>query len=244
VARVENDLSRSARLVRKGWTTQQVHDDNLARLDIARAELEEARSEAAAERRRLGVLESEAAALRAELENAEAALRLAEIALDDAVVRAPVAGVVGNRNVQPGEFVRSGTQLLALVPTEDLWVEANFKETQIGAMRAGQPARFTVDAFGDEVFCGEVETLSPASGAEFALIPPDNATGNFTKVVRRIPVRIRIPQSDPRRAELRAGMSVIVTVRSDRVAQDNPHSGLAKRILAGLGLLPEGPCFE
>jgi len=238
--RARLDLERSSKLVRQGWTSQQIHDDNRARMRIARATLEEARTRAAAAERRLAVIDSELAALEAELEEARAELRLAGIALADAVVRAPVAGIVGNREVQPGEYVRAGTHLLSIVPTTGMWVEANYKETQIDTMRAGQRAFFTVDALPGTIFCGTLQTLSPASGAEFALLPPDNATGNFTKVVRRIPVRIAIPDSHPRRAELRAGMSVIVTVRTARAQRRNPHSDLDQRLLARLGASREG----
>jgi membrane fusion protein (multidrug efflux system) len=243
VTQAENDLERSGKLVRKGWTTQQIHDDNKARLSITKAAFVEAVAQAAAARRKLEVLESEATALRAERQNAEAALRLAEIALQDAVVRAPVAGVVGNRKVQPGEFVRAGTHLMALVPTEGLWVEANYKETQIGAMQPGQPAEIAVDSFGGAVLCGRVDTLAPASGAEFALLPPDNATGNFTKIVRRIPVRLGLPDDHPRRGDLRPGMSVVVTVRNAAAADARPNAGLAQGVLMLLGLAPDSPCF-
>jgi membrane fusion protein (multidrug efflux system) len=243
VARAENDRDRTDRLVKQGWTTKQVHDDNIAGLKIARARLDEARAEAGAERRRLDGLESEAEALQAEFESARAALQLAEIALEDAVVRAPIDGIVGNRKVQAGEFVRPGTQLLALVPDEGLWVEANFKETQIGAMGRGQPVHLVIDTFPGEVFCGSVDTLSPASGAEFALIPPDNATGNFTKIVRRIPVKIRMATNEHHNTKLRAGMSVQATVRTDAARSGNPHPTLVERLLATLDLLPRSRCY-
>lgn len=244
VARAENDRDRTDRLVKQGWTTKQIHDDNIARLNIARARLDEARAEAMAEQQRLHGLESESQALKAEIESAKAALRLAEIALEDAVVRAPVDGIVGNRKVQSGEFVRPGTQLMALVPDQGLWVEANFKETQIGAMASGQPAHLVIDTFPGQVLCGSVDTLSPASGAEFALIPPDNATGNFTKVVRRIPVKIRLATVDDGDPRLRAGMSVRATVRTDAARRGNPHPTLVERLLAALDLLPRSPCFR
>jgi membrane fusion protein (multidrug efflux system) len=244
VTQAENDLERSSKLVRKGWTTQQIHDDNKAHLSIAKAQFVEAVAQAAAARRKLAVLESEGTALRADLQNAEAALRLAEIALQDAVVRAPVAGVVGNREVQPGEFVRAGTHLMALVPTDGLWVEANFKETQIGAMQPGQPAEIAVDSFAGAVLCGSVKTLAPASGAEFALLPPDNASGNFTKIVRRIPVRLHLPDDHPRRGDLRPGMSVVVTVPGEAATSARPAGSLTQRILALLGLAPDSTCFE
>ncbi|OYV73337.1 MAG: hypothetical protein B7Z74_04085 [Deltaproteobacteria bacterium 21-66-5] len=130
------------------------------------------------------------------------------------VVTAPVSGVVSKKAVELGQLVQAGQPLMSLVPLNDVWVVANFKETQIEDIRPGADAVIKADAYPDRVFHGSVESLSPATGAKFSLLPPDNATGNFTKVVQRIPVRIRLDgQSDPAHL-LRPGMSADVSIRT------------------------------
>jgi len=139
-------------------------------------------------------------------------LRLAQNDLDNTVIRAPVDGVVGNRAGQIGQYVKAGTQLLSLVPLPRVYVTANFKETQLTRMRPGQPAEISVDAYPDQVIQGHVESFAPGSGAEFSLLPPDNATGNFTKIVQRVPVRIAVPANSSLASLLRPGLSVVVNV--------------------------------
>jgi membrane fusion protein (multidrug efflux system) len=199
---------------------------SVQRLDAARADAAKAASAVAAsraritaERNRVEVLTSDRAGALAALEQARAALKLAEIDLANTVVRAPIDGVVGNRQVRVGRYVQPGTQLLAVVPLSDAYVVANFKETQLDHMRVDQTVQIEVDSFPGRSIVGRVESLSPASGAQFALLPPDNATGNFTKVVQRIPVKITLDRSGPLAGELRPGMSVIakVDVREDGV---------------------------
>jgi membrane fusion protein (multidrug efflux system) len=142
---------------------------------------------------------------------ANATLKLAEINLDRTVIKAPIDGVVGNRGVRVGQYVKAGSQLLSLVPT-DVHVVANFKETQLDHMRPGQQVAISVDAFPSEKLVGTVESFAPASGAEFSLLPEENATGNFTKIVRRVPVRIQLPENNPLHGLLRPGLSVVVDV--------------------------------
>src|SRR5437588_7642489 len=113
--------------------------------------------------------------------------------LDKTRIRAPVAGIAGNRAGQIGQYVKPGTQLLSLVPLPRVYVTANFKETQLTRMRPGQPAEIVIDAYPDQKLRGRIESFAPASGAQFSLLPPDNATGNFTKIVQRVPVRIAVP---------------------------------------------------
>lgn len=149
--------------------------------------------------------------LRAQVEVAQAQLALARIDLDNTVVRAPRAGRVGEAGVRVGQYVDAGSQLLFLVP-DALWVTANFKEHQTWGMHAGQPATLRVDAFGGRTLHGHVERLAPATGSEFSVLRPDNASGNFTKVVQRLPVRIAIDPGQPLAAGLRPGMSVVATV--------------------------------
>jgi len=127
-------------------------------------------------------------------------------------ISAPVDGTVGARSLRVGQFVQAGTQLMAVVPLDAVYVVANFKETQLTHVRNGQPVEIEIDSFHGTKLRGHVDSLSPASGLEFALLPPDNATGNFTKIVQRVPVRIRVPADVAWRRALRPGMSVVVSV--------------------------------
>ena len=149
----------------------------------------------------------------ARVEQTRSAERLAELNLSYGVVRAPVAGVVSRKNVEVGSLVAPDRPVLALVPLDDVWIVANFKEDQIGAMKPGQPATIKIDTYSGHSFQGHVESLAAGTGARFALLPPDNATGNFVKVVQRVPVRIKIDNRGG--LELRPGISAAVTVRID-----------------------------
>lgn len=153
------------------------------------------------------------AALEASVANAEAAVKLAQINLDHARIVAPRDGQLGQIAVREGAYVTNGTQLMALVP-DALWVIANYKETQMPNMRIGQPARFSVDALGGKRLDGHVQEISPAAGSEFAVLPADNATGNFVKVAQRIPVKIAIDPNQDAAKLLRPGMSVVVDVET------------------------------
>jgi membrane fusion protein (multidrug efflux system) len=128
------------------------------------------------------------------------------------LIRAPIDGVVGNRAMQVGDFVQTGTRLASLVPLDDVYNDANFKETQVARLRPGQAVAVSVDALPGEELAGTVASVSPASGSVFSLLPPDNATGNFTKIVQRLPVRIKLPASVTAQRLLRPGMSVVVDV--------------------------------
>jgi membrane fusion protein (multidrug efflux system) len=147
----------------------------------------------------------------ARLDQAEGAKKLADLNLTFASIRAPSRGVITRRTVEVGNMVSPDRPLLAIVPLHDVWVVANFKEDQIGGMRPGQPATIRIDAYGRRAFAGHVDSLSAGTGARFALLPPDNASGNFVKVVQRVPVLIRI--DDRAGLEFRPGMSADVTVR-------------------------------
>jgi membrane fusion protein (multidrug efflux system) len=137
----------------------------------------------------------------------------AELNLSYATIIAPIDGVVGNRTLRAGQYVQAGTQLMSVVPASGAYVIANFKETQLTNVQAGQPVDIDVDMFPGRPVHGHVDSLAPASGQEFALLPPDNATGNFTKVVQRIPVKIMLDSSS---VELRPGMSVIPTIQTQK----------------------------
>jgi len=161
---------------------------------------------------RLKSSEAQVAQSKAQVEAAEAALRQNHLDVDDTVVRAAIDGRVGDTTVRVGQFVQPGTRMMTVVPTQDVYLVANFKETQIGRMRAGQPVALHVDALPDLELRGTVESFSPGTGAQFALLPSENATGNFTKIVQRVPVRIRV-QADPAlRERLLPGLSVTTEV--------------------------------
>jgi membrane fusion protein (multidrug efflux system) len=148
------------------------------------------------------------------LKELQTALAKAERDLSFTVIRAPFDGVVGNRGVQAGDYVQPGQRLASLVPLDEVYVDANFKETQLARLRPGQTVQVTVDAVPDRSFAGSVVSFAPASGSVFSLLPPDNATGNFTKIVQRVAVRISLPAEVAREGALRPGMSVVASVNT------------------------------
>lgn len=210
--RTQKDIARYQQLARRGYVSSQRLE--VARADSGKADAATDRARAAldAERSQIPVLKAAREQALADLKQAEAALALARTDLTNATLRAPFDGVVGNRTVQSGQYVRAGVQAMVIVPLPNVYVVANFKETQIRAMQVGQKAHVEIDGLPDSDLDGEVESFAPASGAVFSLLPPENATGNFTKIVQRIPVRIRLEGKAEQMAHLRAGMSVAVTV--------------------------------
>ncbi|HMU62738.1 MAG TPA: HlyD family secretion protein, partial [Gemmatimonadales bacterium] len=148
----------------------------------------------------------------ARLAAAEAAVENARLQVEHTVLVAPADGIVARREVEVGELVQAGQTLMTVVPSEAVWVTANLKETEIEDVTPGDSATFTVDAYPGHTFRGVVESLSPATGARFALLPPDNATGNFTKVVQRVPVRIAVQPDPGGEHPLRPGLSATVTI--------------------------------
>ncbi|MCA6106782.1 HlyD family secretion protein [Bradyrhizobium cenepequi] len=188
----------------------------------------------ASSRKQVELLKAEIAQAVAATARAEAIEQQAELNLGYTTITAPIDGVVGNRTLRVGQFVQAGTQLMSLVPATGAYVVANFKETQLTFVRKGQKADISVDMFPGQIVHGHVDSLAPASGQEFALLPPDNATGNFTKVVQRIPVKIVLDQTT---VALRPGMSVIPTIdtqsRGDAVQQPvatpKPATSIARR---------------
>ena len=169
--------------------------------------------------KQLELLKAEIIQANAALAHAEAVRRQAELNLEYSAIVAPIDGIVGNRTLRSGQYVQAGTQLMSLVPVLGAYVVANFKETQLTDVRQGQPVDIAVDMFPGQVVHGRVDSLAPASGQEFALLPPDNATGNFTKVVQRIPVKIALDVNAGTPIELRPGMSVIPTIETKSQAQ-------------------------
>jgi len=214
LAKVRTDLRRTNALIANGWATPAVRDQQVAALRSAEAQLRQARAA-----RDIGTEDVRTVivgrhGLTANVEAAKAQVRLAEVDLDHTVIRAPQAGQLSEVAVRRGQYVTAGTQLMFLVP-KTLWVTANFKEAQTHRMRVGQSASFTVDALGSERLKGHVESLAPAAGSEFAVLRPDNATGNFVKVAQRIAVRVRIDPNQPLADRLRPGMSVVARIRTD-----------------------------
>jgi membrane fusion protein (multidrug efflux system) len=166
-------------------------------------------------RRQMGVLDTEESQLRAEAKAKKALLDLAKINLGYTRIVAPVNGMVGERGVRAGEYLRPGTQVISVVPLNNVWVVANYKETQLTHVAVGQKAEVTFDTFPGVAVTGRVDSIAPASGSQFSLLPPDNATGNFTKVVQRIPVKIVLDGDNPLAGRLRPGMSAVATILTD-----------------------------
>jgi membrane fusion protein (multidrug efflux system) len=184
-----------------------------ADLTRARAKLESTRTEVEAQKRQRSVLDSEEQLLHADVAVKRATLALARTNLDYTRIVAPEDGIVGERKVRAGQLVSPGTQVLSLVQ-QNVWVQANYKEDQLRYIRDGDPAEVRVDAFPGVVLKGKVGQISPASGSQFALLPPDNATGNFTKVAQRVPVKILLDDHKDAAGRLRPGLSVVATVRT------------------------------
>ncbi|RYB01749.1 HlyD family secretion protein [Lichenibacterium ramalinae] len=209
------EAKRYADLLTAGAGTSQRAQQTDADLRQHRATLDKDRAALDAAQKQVHTYEALAASAVAGVASAQAKLDGAELNLGYTTIRAPVDGVVGDRSVRVGQMVGAGTGLLTVVPMgRDIYLVANFKETQLGDMKVGQSVEFTVDAFGDHAFRGTVDSFSPGTGAQFALLPPENATGNFTKVVQRVPVKIRLATDDPMLDRLRPGLSVEATVET------------------------------
>ncbi|WP_321864709.1 HlyD family secretion protein [Pseudomonas paraveronii] len=208
-----NDYGRARRLGAQGVLSTQDFEVAKARFDalshaqeVARSNAQAAAQSTLANKAELKVQDYRIAAAQAELEQAR-------IKLHDTRQTAPVRSIVSKKEVEPGQFVVAGQKLLSLIATDPLWITANFKETQVGRVRVGQHAKVSVDAFPGHTFDGVVESLAPATGAKFSLLPQENATGNFTKVVQRVQVRIALKDvTDDYKALLSPGMSAFVEV--------------------------------
>jgi membrane fusion protein (multidrug efflux system) len=226
VSRAQLDHKRYSSLVTSDFASRQRFEQAEADARKAEAAVAKSRAALAAEQNQLAVLSSQRREEEAKLQQARANLRLAKNDLEDTVIRAPISGVAGNRAGQVGQYVKPGTQLLSLVPLLRVYVTANFKETQLTRMRPGQLAGVSVDAYPNLTIEGRVESFAPASGAQFSLLPPDNATGNFTKIVQRVPVRIALPANGPLTGVLRPGLSVTVTVDTSDAAPLEAGDGI------------------
>jgi membrane fusion protein (multidrug efflux system) len=186
-----------------------VQDEQRAQtaLQQANAVLQRDRAALTAAKQRVDVLTTAKAKAGTQVKRLEAAQKQAELNLGYTTIAAPIDGTVGARSLRVGQYVQAGTQLMAVVPLKAVYVVANFKETQLAEVRAGQPVEISIDGLPGIMVKGKVDSLAPASGLEFALLPPDNATGNFTKIVQRIPVKIALEVDDGLLGRLRPGMS-------------------------------------
>ena len=216
VKKASADLERIRGLAAKQIVAAQQLDAAQAAFDVARAALETAKRQQAATEAQVGASEAALTGADARVAAARAAVQSAEVQRSWTVITAPVAGVVSRRMVDPGVMVQPGQLLMMLIPNDYFWITANIKETRLGRIVAGDTVEFTVDGYGARKFLGTVQSLSPATGAKFALLPPDNATGNYTKVVQNIPVHIDIARPIDPAFPLRRGMSVEVSIRTPR----------------------------
>lgn len=215
-SRARADLARLEPLAERNIVSQQQLDAARAAATAAEAQLLAARQNAIAARNQITSESAGVTSANARVEAARAARDQVLLELSYTRVIAPRSGIVSRLNLEPGQLVSPGQPLMSLVPLDDVWVVANLKETEIADVKPGDPVEFTVDAYGSHVFHGTVESLSPATGAKFSLLPPDNATGNFTRVVQRIPVRVRVDDGADEAHPLRPGMSakVVISTRS------------------------------
>ncbi|MFC2252283.1 HlyD family secretion protein [Labrys portucalensis] len=208
----EQEDKRYAELAQKGFGSVQNAQQAASRIAAARAAVTRDTAVLARATKQLDVNRAELTQAEAALAGAEATQDQAELNLSYTNLLAPIDGFVGNRTLRVGQYVQAGTQLMAVVPSREAYIVANYKETQLTDVQAGQPVEVEVDTFPGQIFKGHVDSLSPASGQEFALLPPDNATGNFTKVVQRIPVKIVLDEASAPSVVLRPGMSVYPSI--------------------------------
>jgi multidrug resistance efflux pump len=237
--RADADLRRVVELAADGSLSARERDAARATRAQTVAAAEQARAAVEIARQNLRTVEVNHASLEAAVANAEAAVRLAEIDLANTRIVAPRDGQLGQISVRLGAFVNAGAQLTALVP-QTMWVVANMKETQMADVRLGQPVTFTVDALNHATLRGHVEQIAPATGSEFSVIVPDNATGNFVKIAQRIPVRISIDPDQALAARLRPGMSVVASIDTKAGGRVPPAPGQAAPAPQGLAAAQPG----
>jgi membrane fusion protein (multidrug efflux system) len=232
----QEERARYDDLMKSGSGTVQRAQQTDAALREKTAQLQQGKSGLDAAKRKVEVLGTDRAKAVAQLDHARAVEQQMALNLSYTRITAPVDGTVGARSLRVGQFVQAGTQLMAVVPLDAVYVVANFKETQLTHVRNGQPVEIRIDSFNSARLRGHVDSLSPASGLEFALLPPDNATGNFTKIVQRVPVKI-VLDDDSLKGLLRPGMSAEPTVNTKAtvVAEREANSRLAANAAAARG---------
>jgi membrane fusion protein (multidrug efflux system) len=207
----DQENKRYAELAARGFGSVQNAQQAASRIAASRATVQRDLAALTSATKQVGQIEADLAQARAALVRAKAVAHQARLNLSYTTLTAPADGVVGNRTLRVGQFVQAGTQLMSVVPTT-VYIIANYKETQLTDVRPGQPATVAVDTYPDRVFTGRVDSLAPASGQTFALLPPDNATGNFTQIVQRIPVKIVIDAGRDGAGDLRPGMSAVPVI--------------------------------
>ena len=206
------DFDRQQALSTKGFASRAVFEGSQASKDQSAASVLSAKAALDAARDNVEVTKAQQNEARAQLAELQSSVAKAERDLAFTQVRAPIDGVFSNRIVNTGDYIAAGQRLGNIVPLNDVFIDANFKETQLARLKPGQTVNISVDAYGDRKVQGVVDSLSPAAGAVFTLLPPDNATGNFTKIVQRVPVRIRVPAEVAKENNIRAGMSVYISI--------------------------------
>ncbi len=217
LVRAQTDYTRVSELADRGSVSMRERDQARATELTSRAGVERARANIDAQRQAIRSTQVSRETLAGQVDQARAAVDRARINLANTVIRSPRDGQIGEASVRVGQYVSAGSQLMFLVPNA-YWAVANFKETQTAHIRLGQPASFTVDALGGAKVTGRVEEIAPATGSEFSVLRADNASGNFTKIVQRIPVRIRIDPGQPVAQRLRPGMSIVAAIDTDAAA--------------------------
>ncbi|MGH6766163.1 MAG: efflux RND transporter periplasmic adaptor subunit [Bradyrhizobium sp.] len=218
--RADLDFDRQQTLSTKGFASRATFEVSEAGRDQGLAAVKSAQAAYDAARDNVEVTRAQQTEARAQLSELQTSLAKAERDLDFTSVRAPIDGTFSNRLVSTGDYIVVGQRLGNVVPLDDVFIDANYKETQLRRIRPGQPVTISVDAYGHRKFEGVVDSVAPAAGSVFTLLPPDNATGNFTKIVQRLPVRIRVPKGVASQNLLRAGMSVYTTVDTMAGAAD------------------------
>jgi len=212
LGRTQIDLARLQKLRTPGFVSEEQVTTMTADSNVARSQVTKAQADAQSQRQQVNALNAEIKRLDAQIATARADLAQAHINMQRTEIHSPISGLIGQRAARNGQYVQAGAYLLSIVPDQDIWVQANFKETQIEHMEIGQSADLTFDSFPGTPIKGQVNSLFAASGAQFSLLPPDNATGNFTKVVQRIPVKLTFAPDNPLHGKIRPGMSVTVSV--------------------------------
>jgi membrane fusion protein, multidrug efflux system len=212
--RTASELQRQKELASKEFASRQTLEQAQSNRDQAIAAVQSAQAALDSAIANVDVLTAQQQEARRQQQELKTALAKAERDLSFTVIRAPVDGMIGNRAMRVGDFVQTGQRLASVVPLADVYIDANFKETQLARLKPGQPVQVNVDALPDQKIEGTVASVSPASGSVFSLLPPDNATGNFTKIVQRLAVRIRLPADVTEQRVLRPGMSVVVDVNT------------------------------
>ena len=211
VLKTEADYTRTSALAARDYSTKASLDAAIAARDSARAQVKANEAAIDSANASITVLEAQRNEAERVAKELQVTVAKAERDLSFTVIRAPFNGVVGNKSVQVGDYVTPGKRLAAVVPLDKVYIDANLKETQLGPVTVGETANVRVDALDGAVLKGTVESVAPASGSQFSLLPPENATGNFTKIVQRVPVRIAIPAAEAN-GKLRPGLSVVVGI--------------------------------